>query len=348
MYQKPPRRWCLICGSLLWFLTQGPRSASAEPTPQSTSAESAASEYDTAIREAVDAYEAGRFAEARTSFRQAHEIMPTARTLRIIGMCSFNLGDYADAVANLEAALKDTRKPLTDEQRTHVTGLLAQANTRVGRFRLRLSPQETHLDVDGRKDVDIQGGELVLDAGQHDIAAHADGYQTANSKLNVQGSDRTTLVFNLKHETATTPSTPAPVAAVAVPQPPVVPHEKPSNTLRNLGYVSLGLGAASLIGFGVTGALALSDKSSLDDKCPSRTCPANVQSDVDSYDTLKTISTITLISGGVFTALGAVLLIAQPSKPETRAERETPRKSRAQATITPYIAPFAIGVRGHL
>ena len=37
--------------------------------------------YDRSIEEALAAYEAGRFAEARVAFRRAHELMPTARTL---------------------------------------------------------------------------------------------------------------------------------------------------------------------------------------------------------------------------------------------------------------------------
>src|SRR3954451_3776514 len=59
--------------------------------------DSNSSEYDGFIAQALQAYDAGRFAEARSSFRRAHEIAPTARTLRTIGMCSFNLGDYVDA-----------------------------------------------------------------------------------------------------------------------------------------------------------------------------------------------------------------------------------------------------------
>jgi tetratricopeptide (TPR) repeat protein len=59
------------------------------------------------INSALSAFENGRWAEARSDFRRAHELDPTARTLRTIGMCSFNLGDYIDAVQSLEAALED-------------------------------------------------------------------------------------------------------------------------------------------------------------------------------------------------------------------------------------------------
>jgi outer membrane protein assembly factor BamD (BamD/ComL family) len=46
------------------------------------------------IGDAVAEYEAGHYQEARALFRQAHEKQPTARTLRGIGMASFELRDY--------------------------------------------------------------------------------------------------------------------------------------------------------------------------------------------------------------------------------------------------------------
>src|ERR1700742_2147963 len=95
----------------------------AQPENQPTQATPSA--YDALIEQALASYDAGRFAEARTSFRRAHELNPTARTLRTIGMCSFNLGDYVEAVLSLETSLTDQRKPLTEDLRRHVTELIA-------------------------------------------------------------------------------------------------------------------------------------------------------------------------------------------------------------------------------
>jgi len=64
-----------------------------------------------ATMDAVAEYEAGHYQEARALFRQAHEKSPTARTLRGIGMASFELRDYVEATRALTASLRDVRPP---------------------------------------------------------------------------------------------------------------------------------------------------------------------------------------------------------------------------------------------
>ena len=61
------------------------------------------------IGDAVAEYDAGHFQEARALFRQAHEKSPTARTLRGIGMCSFELRDYVEAARALGGVAARTR-----------------------------------------------------------------------------------------------------------------------------------------------------------------------------------------------------------------------------------------------
>jgi tetratricopeptide (TPR) repeat protein len=79
--------------------------------------------YRSTLKDALAEYDANHFEEARVLFRRAHEINPNARTLRGIGMASFELRDYVAAVRTLSAALVETRKPLSAEQRTHAQGL---------------------------------------------------------------------------------------------------------------------------------------------------------------------------------------------------------------------------------
>ncbi|MEY4575690.1 MAG: hypothetical protein RL701_393, partial [Pseudomonadota bacterium] len=111
------------------------------------------------------------------------------------------------------------------------------------------------------------------------------------------------------------------------------------STVRTLGIVSLTVGVASLAAFGVTGVLALSERGKLDDHCQDSRCPAQYESDIDRYNTLRTVSTVTLISGGVLAALGVTLLLAQPSGHAD---------SGQQAKLQPLIGIGSIGVRGQL
>jgi tetratricopeptide (TPR) repeat protein len=312
----------------------------AEPPLTATPAQNA---YEPLIEEALQAYEAGRYAEARTMFRRAHALNPTSRTSRGIGMCSFNLGDYTDAVYQLEQALIDTRKPLSDEQLAHTRDLISRANARVGRFRLRLTPAEVVLRVDGNPPLILEGNELLVEAGQHEIEARAPGYLMAKSALRVDGGDRTTLVFHLSRDEYAVAETMA--AARAAPGAGVTSTEpaeaRGDAWVRTLGYASLGVGAASLLGFAVTGALALADENKLQDRCPNEMCSETYRSTVQRYDTMRTLATVTLIAGGALTVLGTTLLIVGPSaQPSERA--------RSKPAVEPIIGLGVVGVKGSL
>jgi hypothetical protein len=339
MHRRRPRTWCIAWSGwfLLGMISHFSWTAHAQSTPQPTAA--APTAYDRFIEDALQAYDAGRFAEARTSFRRAHELMPTARTLRTIGMCSFNLGDYADAAWNLEKARSDTRKPLNDEQQRHVSELIARANQRIGRFRLRVEPASATLSVDQQSAL-LLDNELLLESGHHEIEARAHGYQLARTTLNVEGGDRTTFVLQLVPESnAVAQGGPGAGPDISASQPArsdTQPSSSDASSVQTwIGYSTLGLGVASLIGFGVVSGLAVAEQNKLDDRCPKATCGSAYRSEVDRYDALRTASTITLIAGGTLTALGAVLLF-------TRSERST------ESAFEPMLGPGQIGLRGRL
>src|SRR5438270_7301880 len=92
--------------------------AAGAPDPAETS------QYRAMLNEAVSEYDARRYEEARALFRRAHELSPNARTLRGIGMASFELREYVEALRALEGSLVEQRRPLTAPQRQQVEGLL--------------------------------------------------------------------------------------------------------------------------------------------------------------------------------------------------------------------------------
>jgi hypothetical protein len=122
------------------------------------------------IGDAVAEYDAGHFQEARALFRQAHEKTPTARTLRGIGMCSFELREYVEAARALGASLREQRRPLTAEQKRHAEALLNRANTFIGRFTVKFKPDSASLFVDGRPAELDPEGVLLLPFGRHTLS----------------------------------------------------------------------------------------------------------------------------------------------------------------------------------
>ncbi|MCA9627278.1 MAG: hypothetical protein KC766_06415 [Myxococcales bacterium] len=76
-------------------------------------------------------------------------------------------------------------------------------------------------------------------------------------------------------------------------------------------YLALGVGGAGFVLAGVTGFIALQKKSDLDDACPDEQCPPELHGEVDSYERMKTLSTIGFAVGVIGAASGVVLLLSQ-------------------------------------
>ncbi len=172
----------------------------AAPGPPTVQDPSETTQYRAMLEEAVSEYDARRYEEARALFRRAHEIAPTARTLRGIGMASFELREYVEALRSLEGALVDKRRALTPLQRQQVEALIERTRAFVGRFFLKLSPKETVVHVDGSPAIIESDGGLLLSFGRHALIAEASGAVTESREINVIGGERQELSFQLRPE----------------------------------------------------------------------------------------------------------------------------------------------------
>ena len=170
-------------------------------------------EYRRVVAEGVSEFAAGHWAEARAAFLRGHALWPSARTLRSLGMTSFELRAYARAATELQAALDDVRRPLSAEQRAHVMALLAQTDAFVGHYRVRLSPKNAELLVDGTPRAQPEASALVLETGRHELLARAPGHELMRRTLDVQGREDEELVLELQ----STPTVVPPPALVRLP-----------------------------------------------------------------------------------------------------------------------------------
>src|SRR4029077_3378967 len=190
------KAWSGRLALLLAVLAASNQSFAAPGSPVQDPSET--SQYRGMLEEAVSEYDAHRYEEARALFRRAHEIAPTARTLRGIGMASFELREYVEALRSLEGALVDKRRALTSLQRQQVEALIERTRAFVGRFFLKLSPKETVLRVDGSPAVIESDGSLMLSFGRHALTAEAPGAVTESREINVIGGERQELSFQLR------------------------------------------------------------------------------------------------------------------------------------------------------
>ena len=299
--------------------------------------------YEALIKGALSAYDSGRFVEARSLFKRAHALAPSARTLRGVGMCSFNLGDYVDAMLHLEAALDDASRPLSTEQRAAADELVERASRKIGRFRLQVDPASADLTVDGGPAVRSVRGDILVEPGRHELSVRAPGFRMAQRTLNVDPGDRAALEVRLEHaapeEVATlaASSPPAPPASSGPPSTPVSAAPSPYLGLRRFGIASVSVGAAGIALFAVAGAKALHTKKGLDDDCNSVGCPPPKWDDVDAYQRQRVLAAAGAYGGAVLVSAGVAALWWRAR-----------HLHRSEARLTPVVGLGYAGIAGRL
>ncbi len=137
---------------------------------------------------------------------------------------------------------------------------------------------------------------------------------------------------------------PTPAPTTSAPMTPAQPEPAPEqikgngSTQKTIGFVALGVGAAGLLVGGITGGLALGKHGDITKSCPEGHCApgqeAMLKPEIESYNTMGTISTIGFIAGGALAATGVVLILTAPKKTTT------------QATVTPLVGLGFVGVMG--
>jgi tetratricopeptide (TPR) repeat protein len=286
--------------------------------------------YQHLVSEAVSEYNQGNWAEARALFEQAHALSPNARTERGIGLTAFELRDYVDAITQLQTAIDDERNPLSAEQRAQASEIVARAQRYVGTVHIDLAPQSAQLLLNGRL---VDKCEFVLNVGDYDLAAKAPGYADASLKLNVEGGKTSTVRLELVPMSAGNDTQPVPGGATDR-----ATTSAPGTTQRILGWTAVGVGAVALtlgIVFEIQRSSKVSDRDAI---CPSgKDCSAADQRTIDDLTgqakTASTVGIVGLVSGIVFGAGGAALLLTAPSS-------ERP----SQVSVAPIVSPLAQGV----
>lgn len=213
-------------------------------------------EYGEVLQHGVDAFSAGHWAEARLLFERAHRITPTARTLRGLALCDFELGHYLAAISECQASLADPRRPLTPELRAQIEETLSRARHNIGQYHLSLPQDVTELRVDGASVPVPADGELLLDPGQHTLVVALPNAEPITRTFTVEIGAREHLIF--AGRLAARPQLPAPAplseAAAPPPPPPMAADQAPTAWTRPYVWAALGasgLFAAGIVGFGL-------------------------------------------------------------------------------------------------
>jgi hypothetical protein len=314
--------------------------AAAEPADDAT--KNAAREL---AQRGKEAYERGDWAAARDLYGRAYALVP-APTLALREARALAQGGLW--VQAVEAYVRATHAPLDADSPEAFQQAVEEANRELAELKPRIP--ELKLVIRGARDrvvsvsmdgqdypAALWGVERPVDPGRHRIVAYTrqGAEATATADLAESATREVELVI-----AASAPSTPAPGDRGAAPvrqrSDAVGPPNEPAALYRPLTYAAFGLGGLGL-GVGVvTGIMATSKHSSVEQECSRNQCVeggAGAQ-DLDSFRTLRTASTVGYVVGALGVAGGVTLYFIAP------------KEGARQAGVAPYLTPTSAGISG--
>lgn len=154
--------------------------------------------YRELIRDALEEYELGNWAEAKLFFADAHAIYPNARTLRGLGLVAYAMRDYVQASDWLARALESTEQPLTGEMRSAASAMLEQSQRFEARVRFDLSPRAAELSIDDQPVQYAADGSARLNPGAHEVTARLTGYEYVSRQISLEAGARRSVQLQLR------------------------------------------------------------------------------------------------------------------------------------------------------
>ena len=284
---------------------------------------------------------AGQISAACPKYAASMKLDPQLGALLHLADCYAKNGQVASAWGSFREA-EEMARMKNDDRASFAKDQAAQ-----------LEPRLSHLSVVVSDAANLQGLEVrvdgspltsgawssatPIDGGSHGIEARAPGHQTWSSSVNVTDEAQDVRV----EIPVLTESAPVQPASHRGDTPLRVQVNDSGSPIRALGWVGIGVGAASL-GLGAVFLVQKNAKlSERDGICPTHVCDTKDQIDqINSRTTearnASTISTVGFIAGGTLIVGGIAAVIFAP-KPEARAE---------SAWLFPAITPHAVGFAG--
>lgn len=346
------KRWWCTGAVLLTLSTVAPASA-AEPD---ASTRAAARNIATA---GVLALEQGDVEVATQKLTKAYELLQVPSIALWLARALAKRGQLVEAAEHYIQAgrlspSQGSEQVVQEQAQRDAARELSELTPRIPKLVITIEgakPDEVTLSVDGKPlSSALLGEEQPMNPGAHAIrGTRAD--EVVQQPVTLTEGQAQTLVLRFQTRAATSPVAPAAVApaAAAAPIPAPVapaPAQGSSNAThgssggnKTLAYVAFAVGGAALVTGGITGGLALSKRSALDDDpaCTDGKCSSSIQGDIDSFRTMRTVSTIGFVAGGVFAGAGVVLWLTSGSGQ---------KDARDTARLGLRFAPNAVSMTG--
>jgi hypothetical protein len=297
--------------------------------------------YLALIEHGIEEYKLSHWVEAKSYFERAHALQPNARTLRGLGLVSFELRQYVPAVKYLSQALTSQERPLTTDMRVGAEKLLASARGFIAYYRLELEPRDTQLEIDGQPPLFDEQGWLMLEAASHELVFSAPEHQSIVRAVTATAGTRVTLHVALERK-ALSPRPEAEPLAEPAASPRQTTARQSAWSWRRWSTVGIaGAGALSLVAAGVCTGLAVSHFNRSKQGCDHNVCGPDGLSERETARDFGDAASVTLIGGAALLGAAAVLFVTEPTSSTTE---------HVQLQAAPWLGPGALGLslRGQL
>jgi hypothetical protein len=235
--------------------------------------------------------------------------------------------------------------PRSQDARNEAARIAEEMRPRISVVRLHVTGvppgREPTVLVDGAPvPLAALGEARAVNPGRHDVSARIGNGPETRSQIDLSPGESKDVSLPV----TAPPQEATPVQAYP-PQgggerPP--PREK-SNTLQTTGFVIGGIG----LGVGaISGIIALSDKSDLDNKCTDKICGVSDHDSLDSAKRWGNVSTAFFIVGGVGALIALYATLNPPRSSAPATGLATPAQASRKLTVTPDFGPGGMGVHG--
>ena len=306
--------------------------------------------------EGVRLADSGDCVSATRKLEAAEKLYHAPTTLERLGECQVNLGQLVAGTESLNRVVREALPPSAPPAfvaaQHRAAQLLATAQPRIGKLRIHVEGaplDKVAVTVDGASvPAALFDGDRPTDPGAHEVKGGAPGFKTATATVQLPDGGNSAVSLVLEPDPSAAGASPpagATTAAIASPSAPGTSTPAGSAPAPNRvpAFVAFGIGGVGIAVGSVFGIMALGTKSSLDNACVNKVCPATSQSDIDALSTRATISNIGFAVGVVGVAVGAVLLVTAHGTEAPPAAATSPA---ARVHVSPWLGVGAAGVRG--
>jgi hypothetical protein len=332
----------LACLALCAGLTLSASSAAAQTTATDDGTRAAARDL---AAEGIDAYQAGDFSTASRKLEKAYRLFATPTLGLWSARASYQLGHWVEAAERFREAQRASAEvgdAATQRQaQKDASDELAALSPRIPGITIELEGTEVDgvvLQLDGVSiSTELLGVRRPVNPGKRRVEASR-GRARAQAEVQLAEKEHRRVVLRLVEPALSSAAAPAAVTAsptstpVAVLQPSAASERAGAQEgdpawVATVAISAVALGGASLAASGITALIALR-------KCKGGDCAS--ESDQETYDPLRTVSSVTFWTGAALAVGGVATWFLAPHSDSAR----EPQSVRLN------VSPLGVDVRG--